>query len=91
MPTPVTIYFTPGCGYCVRARGLLEQLRVPFEAINVARDQERRRWLVDVTGRRTVPQIFIGGRPIGGADDLFDLYETGELEHMLEPTAPGGH
>lgn len=91
MISPITVYFTSNCGYCRRARGLLDQLRVPYKAVDVGGDPAQRRWLENVTGRRTVPQIFIAGRSIGGCDDLFDLYETGELDHMLEPTSPGGH
>jgi len=84
MAQTVTLYFTPGCGYCVRARGLLDRLGVAFQAINVAGDTAKRQWLREATGQSTVPQIFIGSQSMGGCDELHDLYESGELERLLE-------
>jgi glutaredoxin 3 len=77
------MYTTSNCSYCWRAKELLDRKRVPYEEVDVEGDQETRRWLVKVTGRRTVPQIFIGGRPIGGCDELHELERRGELDRLL--------
>mgnify|MGYP001547678543 CR=1 FL=1 len=81
---PVVVYSTAYCGYCVRARALLTQLGVEFETIDVTDDDEQRRWLVDVTKQRTVPQIFIGGESVGGFDDLAALHRRGQLLPKIE-------
>jgi glutaredoxin 3 len=79
----VVIYGTPYCFYCVRAHRLLAQKGVPFEEVDVASDSGKRQWLFDVTRRRTVPQVFINGRPVGGFDDLARLDRSGELDRLL--------
>jgi glutaredoxin 3 len=81
---PVKVYHTPWCGFCVRAMRLLDSRKIPYEAIDVDGDWEARDWLVETTGRRTVPQIFIGEEPIGGFHDLSRLDASGELARMLE-------
>lgn len=91
MPTPrpeeldaeVVIYVTSYCGFCRAAEHLLDQLGVPYTALDVTRDFAARRWLADLTGRSTVPQIFIRGASIGGYTDLADLHATGELAQLL--------
>lgn len=85
MPPPdVRIYTTEACGYCVRAKGLLESKGVAYEEVHFPRsDIEARMRLVELTGRYTVPQILIGGRPIGGWDDLSALDRAGELDRLL--------
>ncbi|MBB5223585.1 glutaredoxin 3 [Amaricoccus macauensis] len=81
---PVTIYTTPTCGYCAAAKRLLTSKGVSFDEINVAADPARR---VEMTqramGRRTVPQIFIGGAHVGGCDDLYALESAGSLDRAL--------
>jgi glutaredoxin 3 len=79
----VELYRTRYCGYCTLAARVLDQSGVPFTEIDVSGDHERRRWLQEVTGRRTVPQIFIDGRSIGGYEELAALARRGELERML--------
>ena len=79
----VTVYTTDSCGYCVQAKSLLKKRSIPFEEVNVQNDQEKRAWLVKTTGRRTVPQIFIGDDPIGGSDELHALDKSGELAKRL--------
>lgn len=79
----VRVYSTRVCPYCVRAKLLLEERGVPFREIDVTSDPETRAWLVETTGRRTVPQIFIGDEPIGGFDDLHALDRSGELKRKL--------
>lgn len=80
----VTIYTTNYCPYCVRAKSLLKQLDVSFEEIDVTEDQATREKLVEMSGgRKTVPQIFINGKGIGGYDDLAALHKSGELDSIL--------
>jgi glutaredoxin 3 len=80
---PVTIYTTNWCPYCWRAKSLLEKKGVPFTEIDVTGDDDKRAWLVEATGRKTVPQIFIAEKPVGGFDDLAVLAKSGELDRLL--------
>jgi GrxC family glutaredoxin len=84
----VEVYHTDHCGFCVRAMRLLDARGIPYRSIDVEGDHEARRWLLEVTGRRTVPQIFIGGEPIGGFQELARLDATGELARMLDDVSP---
>jgi glutaredoxin 3 len=83
MIADVKVYTTQVCPYCFRAKALLTKRSVPFEEVDVSRDEEKRRWLVTASGRRTVPQIFIDDKPIGGSDELHALDASGELEKLL--------
>jgi glutaredoxin 3 len=83
MQPKVVMYRTPYCPYCSMAARLLTQQNVPFEEIDVSGDQERRRWLLEASGQRTVPQIFINGRSVGGFDDLSAVVRRGELPALL--------
>lgn len=80
---PVKIYTTTYCPYCVRAKGILKKHAVPFQEIDVSDDDERRRWLVENTGQRTVPQIFFGEESIGGCNDLEAVVKAGKLQALL--------
>jgi glutaredoxin 3 len=79
----VVMYRTPICPYCIRAKALLQKKGVPFEEVDVSRDDAKRAWLIDATGQRTVPQIFINGRSVGGCDELHALEHHGELDRLL--------
>jgi glutaredoxin 3 len=80
----VTIYTTRVCGYCVAAKRLLAARKIAYDEIDVTGDQAKRDWLVEVTGgRKTVPQIFIRGRSIGGYEELKQLDVSGELAPLL--------
>jgi len=79
----VRVYSTLICPSCVRAKLLLKERGIAYENIDVTGDAEARAWLVQTTGKRTVPQIFIGDEPIGGFDDLRALDRSGELERKL--------
>ena len=83
MSAKVTVYTTPICPYCVRAKALLNKRGIPYEEVDVGGDDAKRAWLLQTTGRRTVPQIFIGGDPIGGSDELHELDRNGELQKRL--------
>ena len=80
---PVTVYTTRVCPYCVAAKRLLATRGIPFSEIDVTGDHSKRAWLVEATGRKTVPQIFIGDDPVGGYDELATLDRGGRLEAML--------
>jgi glutaredoxin 3 len=77
------MYATNWCGYCARARALLESRNVPFEEIDVDARPEARAEMMARSGRRTVPQIFIGETHVGGSDDLHDLDASGGLDPLL--------
>jgi glutaredoxin 3 len=79
----VVVYRTPFCGYCVRAKHLLESKGVRFREVDVSGDPAKRKWLIDVTRQRTVPQVFINGQPVGGFDELARLNRSGELDRLL--------
>ncbi|MBV9570084.1 MAG: glutaredoxin 3 [Alphaproteobacteria bacterium] len=80
----ITIYTTPICPYCVRAKALLKKKGAGFEEIDIFMDTEARREMERrASGRYTVPQIFIGTRHVGGCDDLYALERAGELDVLL--------
>ena len=80
----VEIYTTPICPYCAAAKRLLAQKGVRYEETDVSRDPAlRQAMMVRANGRRTVPQIFIGGRHVGGSDDLHALDHAGKLDALL--------
>ena len=84
MAVPVMMYSTAICPYCVRAERLLHAKGVTaIEKVRVDLDAERRVEMMQKTGRRTVPQIYIGGVHVGGYDDLVVLDRAGKLDPML--------
>jgi glutaredoxin 3 len=89
MAADVKVYTTSYCPYCVRAKRLLEAKKVAYQEIDVSGDAEQRRWLVDASGQRTVPQIFVNGRPIGGFTDMAALDRQGRLDALLAEDPPG--
>ena len=83
MAADVKIYTREGCGYCTAAIRLLKSKGVQFRHIDASGDPTTRRWLAEVTGQTTVPQIFINGRPVGGYTDIRALDDEGELDRLL--------
>ena len=82
--SPVRMYTTQVCPYCVRAKALLKQRGVEqIEEIRVDLDPAQRDTMIERTGRRTVPQIFIGDMHVGGCDDLMALDQRGGLLPLL--------
>jgi glutaredoxin 3 len=79
----VKMYATRFCPYCMRARSLLNRKQVPFTEINVGNDSELWSEMEALSGRHTVPQIFIGEQSIGGYDDMAALDRAGELDKLL--------
>ncbi len=85
--TSVKMYTTAVCPYCVRAKQLLKSKGVEqIEEIRVDLDPAERERMMSLTGRRTVPQIFIGDTHVGGCDDLMALDGRGGLVPLLQPT-----
>lgn len=81
----VKIYTTAVCPYCTRAKVLLQSRGVTkFEEIRIDNDPNERQKMVEITGRRTVPQIYIGSTHVGGFDDLAKLDSEGKLEALLK-------
>jgi glutaredoxin 3 len=77
------MYTTQFCPFCVRAKALLRHKGVAFEEIDIGADDALRESMVEASGRRTVPQIFINDAPIGGFDELKVLDDRGELDRLL--------
>lgn len=80
----IVLYSTGWCPYCERARALLERKGAAFREVKVDEDPvERATMMTRSGGRRTVPQIFIGDRHVGGFDELYALEKAGELDKLL--------
>ena len=79
----VQVYTTRWCGYCVRAKTLLDSRGVPYEEIPLDDDPGFRKRLMELTGGWTVPQILVDGRPIGGYTELWRLDRDGRLDERL--------
>jgi glutaredoxin 3 len=81
----VQIYSTPVCPYCVRAKSLLKSKGQSYEEVDISiNPQVRDEMMAKAGGRRTVPQIFIDDKHIGGFDDLYALDQKGELDPLLK-------
>lgn len=84
----IVIYTSAWCGYCHRAKDLLERKGVDYTEIGVDMDPAARVQMEQRSGRHTVPQVFIGAQHVGGYDDLAALERAGRLDALL--SAPGG-
>jgi glutaredoxin 3 len=81
---PVKMYTTQVCPYCIRAKALLQKRGVTsIEEVRIDLDSQAREQMMKLTGQRTVPQIFIGDKHVGGCDDLIALDQDGALLPML--------
>ena len=80
----ILVYSGPGCPYCVRAKALLQKKGAAFQEIDVRAEPARLAEMMEKSGgRKTIPQIFIGDRHIGGCDDLHALDAAGKLDGLL--------
>lgn len=79
----VVMYGTPYCSYCTAARMLLRKKGIAFDEISVAGDAAMREQMERLSGRRSVPQIFVGDQPVGGFDELYTLDQEGRLDKLL--------
>jgi glutaredoxin 3 len=85
----IEVYTTTYCPYCVRAKNLLKSKGVAFTEIDVTEDDELREKMIEMAGgRRTVPEIFINGKIVGGYDELKALDDAGQLDGLLAEPAP---
>ncbi len=81
---PVEIYTTPICGFCHRAKQLLNQKGVDFKEVDVMANPDSKAEMIQrANGARTVPQIFVGDMHVGGCDDLYALERQGKLDALL--------
>jgi glutaredoxin 3 len=80
---PIEIYTTQTCPYCIAAKALLKKKGAAYTEIDVGADPAIRAAMTERAGRRSVPQIFIGGTHVGGCDDLHGLDHDGKLDAML--------
>src|SRR2546430_9199514 len=85
----VQMYTTAWCGYCVRAKALLDGKGIEYDEINLDDDPQFRQKLLELTGGWTVPQILIDGRPIGGYTELLLPFKSGEPAQGATPLDPG--
>jgi glutaredoxin 3 len=79
----ITVYSTKWCGYCVRAKALLDSKGIPYDEIDMGDDPGFRTRLQELTGGWTVPQVVIDGRPVGGYTELWQLDKSGRLDELL--------
>jgi glutaredoxin 3 len=79
----IEIYTSPWCGYCARAKSLLEKKGAAYQEMDVMDDEAKRAEMRERSKRTTVPQIFINGRHIGGSDELAALDQQGKLDALL--------
>ena len=79
----ITIYSRSWCSFCNRAKSLLDSKGVDYINIDIEEQPEKRDEMIELTGRTSVPQIFIKDQAIGGCDDLFALHSSGDLETLL--------
>ena len=84
MSKAITLYTTRFCPYCIRARSLLDEKKVAYTDIAVDEQPRLRQDMMERSGRRTVPQIWIGEQHVGGFDDLWRLERQGSLDELLE-------
>ncbi|MGJ3264223.1 MAG: glutaredoxin 3 [Salinarimonas sp.] len=81
---PIEIYLRSWCPYCVAARALLDEKGAAYTVIDIEREPERRREMIQrANGRSTVPQVFVGETHVGGFDDLSALERAGRLDPLL--------
>jgi len=79
----IEIYTTPFCGYCARAKSLLDSKGAAYDEMDVMMDDKKRTEMHERAKRSTVPQIFINGQHIGGSDELASLEQAGKLDALL--------
>ncbi|MEX0622948.1 glutaredoxin 3 [Saccharospirillum sp.] len=88
--SPVTLYTTAWCPYCLRAKQLLDHKGSAYHEIRVDGQPELRQEMMQRSGQYTVPQIWVGERHVGGCDELYSLERAGQLEPLLAEAAQAG-
>jgi glutaredoxin 3 len=84
----IIVYTTDYCPYCVQAKQLLKRKSAAYTEVNIEHRPELRTFLIQASGQRTVPQVFINGKSIGGFSDMAALDKKGELDRMLKEPPP---
>ena len=85
MSAPAIVLYVSGwCPFCQRAQGLLAKKGLAYRVVDIDEDAKLREEMIARSGRRTVPQVFIGDKHVGGCDDLFALEGSGELDRMIQ-------
>ena len=84
MDTKVVIYTKPTCPYCIKAKDFLKEIGMKYQDIDVSNDIPLREKLIEQTGSKTVPLIFINDKYIGGCSDMLAMAEDGRLERLFE-------
>jgi len=79
----VTIYIRSWCSFCAHAKSLLDGKGIKYQQIDIEEQPEKRDEMIDLSGRTSVPQVFINQQSIGGCDDLYALDASGELESLI--------
>ena len=80
----VTVYTTGFCGHCLRVKSLLERHGIPFTEVDAEDHPGLREKLLEKSGRRTLPQVYVGDRYVGGADEMTALEKRGELLRLIQ-------
>ena len=80
----VVMYTTGICPFCIMAKRIFDDMKVPYEEIRVDKDPEKRQEMMEITNRRSVPQVFIGDHHVGGCDDTQDALRSGQLNVWLK-------
>jgi len=88
MKPDVTLFTTDWCPFCRRAKTLLKEKGVQWTELNIEADPLNRQAMMELSGRNTVPQIFINGTHVGGCDDLMELDAKGGLDTLLARMSP---
>ena len=83
----IIMYANQTCPYCAAARMLLKKKGLTYNEIPVSHDDDKRREMERLSGRRTVPQIFVDDQPIGGFDELYALNQDGRLDELISKSA----
>ena len=83
----VTVYTKENCPFCVRAKRLLDAKGVAYQEVRVEGRDDLRTWLAETSGQKTVPQVFVGDRPLGGFSDIDALDREGKLDPILRGEA----
>jgi glutaredoxin 3 len=84
----VTVYTTGYCPYCLQAKRLLTKKKAPFTEVDVSDRPDLRSWLQTASGQKTVPQVFINGKSVGGFSDIDGLDRKGQLDRLLAEAPP---
>jgi len=82
-PPPITLYTSAVCAYCMAAKQFLRSRGLEWTELRIDQDPEARARMLDITGRSTVPQIFVGETHVGGFDDMMALHRAGKFETLL--------